>query len=354
MQRRGAKVPSITVMLGSSRPGGVDIAFAGLARQTFRDFEVLFVDGRYHKRHAQVLDAAKEYGLSDRLIHVPNHRYSGTHWGNNCAGYNTGFALAAGEVLVFLLDYGYAPPDWLAHHWLHAGKLVLAPHEYHTLTGAISVDGQPLPTLDRQAIDAMSYEEAVRAVNTARERVDEISCFAEPFRPEHLERFPSEHVSIPLQYKTGKSPNEAHFFSTKNESFPRANLEQIGGMDEQYDRGRGPGDPDLGFRLMWTGLKPWVCREATVHCLNPRGPMPNVNIVIPDSGPSIDGRWGVQQGTDYYQHVKASFRLVPPNPIPLEQLRADIWHWRELSQRREACIPKRVIPDAEYYREAAA
>lgn len=56
-------MPKVTVALGSSRPGGVDISLRGLADQTFQDFEVVFVDARYHKRHAEVLEYAKKVGL---------------------------------------------------------------------------------------------------------------------------------------------------------------------------------------------------------------------------------------------------------------------------------------------------
>lgn len=99
-------MPRVTVNWGSNRPGGVDIVLAGLARQMFTDFEVVFTDGRYHERHGRVLEAVCRSGLRQPFFHVPNHRYRPGPWGTTCAGYNTGFALSAGEVVVMLLDYG--------------------------------------------------------------------------------------------------------------------------------------------------------------------------------------------------------------------------------------------------------
>ncbi len=55
--------PKVTVSVGSSRPGGVDMLLASMTAQTYTDFEVVFTDGRYHKRHAQVLDEVKASGL---------------------------------------------------------------------------------------------------------------------------------------------------------------------------------------------------------------------------------------------------------------------------------------------------
>jgi predicted HAD superfamily hydrolase len=101
-------MPRVSVNWGSNRPGGVDVVLAGLRGQTFKDFEVVFVDGLYHERHALVLEEVKRVGLEQPFFHVPNHRYRPDIWGATCAGYNTGFALSDGDVVVMLLDYGYA------------------------------------------------------------------------------------------------------------------------------------------------------------------------------------------------------------------------------------------------------
>ncbi len=86
------------------------ITIAGLAGQTFKDFECIFVDNRYEKRRDRVDQIARKHGL--HLIHAPEHRRNG-HWMVSCEAFNTGFALARGKYVMLLPDYTYAPPDWI-------------------------------------------------------------------------------------------------------------------------------------------------------------------------------------------------------------------------------------------------
>ena len=44
----------VSVTIGTSRAGGIDVSLRGMLDQTFDDFEIILVDGRYHKRHACV------------------------------------------------------------------------------------------------------------------------------------------------------------------------------------------------------------------------------------------------------------------------------------------------------------
>jgi hypothetical protein len=237
------------------------------------------------------------------------------------------------------MDYAFVQPDWLEQHEKYAGKLCMSLHRYRTLTGAVPNDGgPPLTEFDRISVDAVPWDVAMDAIEHQRGRVDEISCFAEPFPASQLTRYPIEHVSCP-ETKTARS--EPYWFSTKNESFPRCAIFGVNGMDEMYDLGRGPGDPDLGYRLSWVGLEPWIVMEAAIDCINPRRILPNMNLVIPEQGrlpPPYEHRWGVADGNKYYDMVRAMKRMSCPNPRSLVQLRDQIWHWRELSQQREACI----------------
>lgn len=348
--------PKVTVTLGSNRPGGIDIALAGLARQTFKDFEVVFVDGRYHKRHTEVLEAVKYYALEQPFYHVPNHRYSGTIWGNPCAGYNTGFALAAGEIVVMLLDYAYAPPNWLSHHVAHAGKIAMGPHEYRTLSGWETLyedDQDKVKNYHaRQNVDGREPDEVIKEILKQYEMFEEGSIFEAAFCPEDLEHFPREESDAKCDIATG--PLNYTYFNTKNESFPLETVLAINGMDENYDRGRGPGDPDLGLRLArQSKAETWCVQEAIVHCINPRQILPNLNIVIPEGARLPDpwaDRWYIQDGYDYFEKVKSNPGLVrAANPFDIRKLREDIWHWRQDSLREEAILPKIIIPDSEYY-----
>lgn len=347
--------PKISVTLGSARPGGIDIALAGLAGQTEKDFEVIFVDGLYHERHAEVLDAVKRSGLEQPFIHVPNHRYSGTIWGTPCAGYNTGFALATGEVVVMMMDYAYAPPTWLETHWRfqRTPRIAMAPHEYRTLVGWTTTDGGPAVDYHaRQNVDGRDFNDVIVEITEQRKRFDKISVFPEWFKAEDLDKFPREASDAKCEIATG--PLMYTYFNTKNESFPLNAVLAANGMDEHYDLGRGPGDPDLGLRMHWSGLETWCLREAIIHCLNPRRILPNMNILIPEDKrlpPPYDHRWYIQDGYNYFDKLKSSPVIKARNPIDLMEMRKQIWDWREKSQETEAILPRNVISDNDYWQE---
>jgi glycosyltransferase involved in cell wall biosynthesis len=320
----------VTVLLGSSRPGGIDVSLLGLAAQTYDDFELIFVDARYHQRHALVLDMVASSGLKVPFFHVPNHRYGEGPWTTISAGFNTGFMLAAGEIVLMLCDYAYAPPGWISTHLAHhtEPRMVVAPHRY-------------------RAIPPVKNDFAVEYPTG--------TIFVEPFAPITVETvfdMPPQSQEIndtKLTMLTG--PVNHLYMHTKNESFPLANVLAIGGCDENYDRGRGPGDHCLGHRLIDSGLQGWLAGDAVVEVLNPRGIMPNPNIAIADEKlpPPNEHRWTVAEGNVYYH---ATFgRKTANNPYSLADRKKEIWHWRELSQNREAVIPKRVIPDSAYFAE---
>jgi len=313
-------VPKVSVLLGSSRPGGIDVSLLGLEAQTYDDFEVIFVDGRYHQRHGLVLDAVERSGLKAPFFHVPNHRYGEPPWTSICAGFNTGFMLAAGEIVIMLCDYAYAPPGWIeAHLACHTEPgMVVAPHRYREMPPTVTIRNDYESTthfLDPITVDA------VLSSSVQPQEVNDSKLVMPDGPVNHL------------------------YMHTKNESFPLDNVLAIGGMDENYDRGRGPGDHCIGHRLIDSGLQGWLCGAATVEVLNPRGIMPNPNIAIGEE--NLGERWGIVTGNAYY-HATAN-RKRANNPYNIWRRRNDIWHWRELSQNLEAVIPKNIVPDAEYF-----
>jgi glycosyltransferase involved in cell wall biosynthesis len=329
-------MPKVSVLLGSSRPGGVDISLLGLCAQTFDDFEVIFVDGRYHKRHAEVLDLVVASGLKQPFFHVPNHRYGEGPWTTISAGFNTGFMLATGEIVLMLCDYAYAPPGWIEAHLAHhtEPRMVVAPHRYRAMPPFADCFGI------RQFVAGASLQDVVAQWTEFAELSDEpmraeqvLACLVEPENDSKL--------SMP----TG--PVDHLYMHTKNESFPLESVLGIGGCDENYDRGRGPGDHDLGRRLIASGLQGWLASDALIEVVNPRGVMPNPNISLGDADQGE--RWGITQGNDYYHHT-ANVR-VANNPYDLQKRRKNIIHWRELSSLREALIEPWRVRDSEYFKE---
>ena len=350
--------PRVTVMLGSSRPGGLDITLAGLTQQKYQDFEVVFVDARYHERHDKVLEAVKLSGLKQPFYHVPNHRYSDSIWGTTCAGYNTGFMLADGKYVIMLLDYAYTPPVWLENHVKHLeqDKIVMGPHQYllprnvMTKNNELLIDFINLTTFQNRPTN-----EILDLILEQRTKFgDQISIFEKPFDPRHLQFYPAEEWQE-LKCKMNTGPGTWEAFNTKNESFPLDGILEINGMDENFDRGSGPGDPDLGFRLAMLNLPTWIVKEAIVYCLNPRRILPNLNLVLQGKKipPPHDKRWTFAEGQLYFERMQAKKDKRAPNPYDLTQKRKEIWHWREESQKLETTIPKNVVSDQDYFPESS-
>lgn len=351
-------LPKVTVCLGSSRPGGVDVSLAGLAQQDYAGpWEVVFCDWLYHRRHAAVLDAARAAGFGTRvpLFHVPNARYSGDRWITTCSGYNTSVALADGEICILLLDYATMPYNWVSEHVAahafnggsldRARKFMMAPHVYRDLPEVVTKSGAPPHYWPMDLSDHRTC--TPDRMLAAREDYGDVSVFRRPFSLYS----PLPPVQEWLDPKLGMLPGPADpgLFHTKNESFPRAAWFAINGMDEVYDRGRGPGDTEVARRLARAGYEPWVCPSARVDCLNPRSILPNPNGCV-DEYTSVDGRMTYHEGARYCELSDAEGRIRAPNPVSMEELRERIWHWREWSQEREALCPRNVLTDAEYFR----
>jgi hypothetical protein len=330
-----------TVTLGSSRPGGLDISFAGLAAQSFQDFEVIFIDARYHLRHEAVLDAWARTGATQPLIHVPNHRISGTPWPNQSCGYNTGFMLAAGEVVVMMMDYAFAEPTWLAEHVAahEAGerRMVIGEKDVRWPLPMRMKDGQPPRDFDPATLDEAWLAERYASF-------DEVSSLAEPFDPPRIRALPRK--EFPL--------TETHWVNvrTKNESFRLEDLLAVNGMDEHYDYYQGPGDSDIGYRLDLHGCVAHVIPPRLI-CADPRDVLPNGSKLMHSATHRAPPPWHWKpcwaEGCAYFESVKKAGRKVAPNPYSLREKREELWGWRELSQKREIVMASRVVSDMEYY-----
>jgi hypothetical protein len=328
-------MPKITVCLGSSRPGGLDISFAGLAAQTLDpgEWEVVFTDDRYHTRHAAVLDAARAYGIRAPMYHIPNARYSGDGWAVTSGGFNTGFMLAAGSIVVMLLDWAYPHPGWLeAHVACHEvpGRVGLGSHSRYPLPWGMlkpRKDGKPYRTFKPNGgtdLAALAEQKAA---------IDEVCAFTSPFDPKWFSE---------LTYLG----DAGYALDTKNCSFPLEDVLAVGGMDEHYDSFCGPGDSDLARRFKLRGLEAVHLPAAFLRGIEPRDILPNQRWAVTDYeavGTQLPSEHG------YVYSLRAT-GAVAPNPYDMAARRAELWHWRELSQEREACIPHNVIPNAEYFR----
>lgn len=102
-------------MTVSNRYGGVDVAWYSLRRQTFRDFEWVFYDALYDKRHEAVQLYTRK---DDRVKHYKQSPKDPAAKTWLAHAENGAIRQARGEIIVFLQDFIYIQPDALEKFWI--------------------------------------------------------------------------------------------------------------------------------------------------------------------------------------------------------------------------------------------
>ena len=337
-------IPRVSVLCSTFRPGGIDILLAGMAAQTFGDFEVIFVDHRYGLRHARVVEESRAAGVP--LLHVPEHRRNGK-WGTIGSAWNTAMALADGEIFIFLPDWTYAPAGWIEQHLRYRSGRTMAytvgPYCYTELP----------PLWMKKPFDFAGQND--RGANCTEpdavlngEIFDEISAFASQFTGT-VARGLRHHV-YPHQDTREAGPGQGvhpTWLHLKNESVHRDVAFAINGLDERLDRGKGPLDIDWGYRLYAAGGFSTWAPEAMAIYPNPRwicGSMPWGH-----RDERVEGRWCYHDGNNYNQRRIQEGDTRAKNPFSLDELRTKLLAagWRDPT--RVIDVSALDIEDLDYY-----
>ena len=193
----------ISVMNLTARPGGVDILWANMKRQTEQDFELVIVDALWKEREKEV----KEYINDPRLKYIRQSDKREGAYTNLAHADNEGFGSCSGELIVCLQDYIWIPPDalekYLYAHTSHPEGILV--------TGVGNQYSNPFPTNPK----------------------GKITVFDKPYtrRPEQLcwndPRINFNRLSFSLAEPVEWEMNFA--------SIPRKVIYELGGMDEQFD-----------------------------------------------------------------------------------------------------------------------
>ena len=228
--------PSLSIVLATCRLGGLDITWKMLEHQTHRDIEFILVDFFYYERRDLLRQLWPQTGLPpERFVHIPPR--SGCWEFNPSSGdaYNTGIALARGELVALLGDYQYQYPTWaqdhLAYYLLHGGR--------ETLAG-----------------DFGAFAYAGERFDVAHPENHLFTVFDSPFAVDPGRMVSQVYAAVrgPFLDKHGYLPPAA-FNATQNESVTLAALYDVNGLDEVYDGRRGFQDQDLGYRLDRAGYR---------------------------------------------------------------------------------------------------
>ena len=339
-------MPKVSIVSTVCRPGGIDILLAGMRDQTFKDFEVILVDRRYERRHARVMEMAEQYGVD--LVHVPEHRRNGK-WVGFASAWNTGFALAQGEYVLMLVDWSYAPPTWIEKHLaVLEGKRRYAFGPYRFLE---------LPALILKKefdFESIKWGEFDRCVDTNEvldgHVFDEVDVFMDGrFDPAWIPQLTSTYTKdLRLNYgESARSNVDEGWLHIKNDSVTRSVLEELDGLDERLERGRGPLDIDLQIRLTVGRVETYWDPELYIWYMDPH----SITQGYPWGGKSkrIEGRWSWNDGLGYADRRKVELSFGAPitakNKQRLSVLSEKLAAWRD----PKFVCPINDVTDLEYW-----
>lgn len=242
----------LTVILPTWRLGGLDVTLGALAKQTFKDFEVVIVDA-LHQWRAEAIEVKLECDFEFPLWHVP---VQNSIFPLSCHSRfrNTGIRYAEGKRLVFLSDYACPPPEFLAEHAELDEKTIGISRWIRT-----ALEPRIVATkYDKFFKDTLSVWDVIEHARNGEYLWSTFKGTQDPLKdciaherlwnikpPVHLE-YPEAHEVLQTQEYM------AHW---KADSVDTALVRRVNGWDESFDGHGGLADVDFNLRLIWAGAK---------------------------------------------------------------------------------------------------
>ena len=223
--------PAISIMMPTMRIGGLDVLFESLKHQTFKDFELILVDGIYKYRKEVVENLKKNYDFPVKHIEPTKNTFP---VGCYCNSSNAGIVNAAADLLLIITDYTYLPADCVEKHvQFHMDNPAenlgyMCPHQY-----------KEVPELNPDFIPySKPLEDAERYAQDLKDgKLNHVlwSLFKEPFcqDPENLPLDSMGNADNKLFMTPG--PADQNAFNGKNESMKTSAALKINGYDEDLD-----------------------------------------------------------------------------------------------------------------------
>ena len=250
-------MPRVTVAINTWRLGGFDCFIPALARQSYKDFEVVIADELHRWRAPYLSDRlkrlpfpVKHLPVTDSLFPVCSTMRAG----------NTILRAASGEIVVHLCDYSIPPADFLAAHVAaydrHAGKIIgISPCLSRKLKPEFVPfvwNGASVWDMIERCASGFDGPSFWSVLNPPANAILEGSVL-------DLDVLCAEEKSNTIEYLEGAEIDEpfdewaCHF---KSNSFSLASALEVDGWEEDYDGAYIYGDIDLALRLMAVGAVP--------------------------------------------------------------------------------------------------
>jgi len=244
---------NISVIMPSYRPGGLDITFDALKKQTFKgDWEFLFADELFDKRHMAFDEFSKQFPqINSKHVKAANYPYPCPASSSNSA-----IKVAQGELLVFIGDYSWFNPEFLQEHWD-----VYKSHEDTTV--------------------AASYIDLQMPVMKENPLIQDISVFPpdwniDKFLGGSIVHLDDRHKYIHHWIDAMRGYLQENWIMGLI-SLPRKTIIRLNGYNTIYNGGKGGSDYDLNFRASRIGQRFLYSRNAVVY----RCAHPHHNLIYP-------------------------------------------------------------------------
>ena len=257
----------ISVMMVTARDlGMLPYQIDYFKRQTFKDFELVFVDELWEQRKDSV---KKEVDGAFPLTHIlPNEVKSYFAPG---AAWNDGFTHCRGELLYFMADYIIPHEDCLRVHW-----------ETHLQYPKAMISGRCWEM--NISADEFNQPNKQFQFNDYRLSLFENSYFRWSRIAESL--YGAERAGV------------QNFWTGRNDSAPLDTILECNGFDEQFDGAHGYHDEDLAQRMANLGLEYIFNLKSLVWQFSHK-----------KEGEQVGGKPGLR--TDEEQHQMFKAKLIP-------------------------------------------
>lgn len=298
----------ISIVVPTMRVGGLDIITNGLDNQTFKDFELVVVDGIYDRRREIVKHESKS--KSYEIVHVepidnpfPNNAF--------CRYANTGLVHAKGEVVLFMTDYTWLPPNCVETHAnFHAnndhGQALMCPHQYVSLPDLnpkFKPYDKPDVELYSEDLNSGKLDDVMWSILSDRFSVDASTLELDP-------------VYKNADPKLSGAPGgvDRMMFHAKNESVYLDRVLDINGWDEDLDSAHCYQDSDIADRLCAKSSIYWQLNPSNVaYIVNPRPIFP-----FPARPRSVESNFEI------WNSKKSAGYPVQPNNWNLREVRSGL------------------------------
>lgn len=264
--------PYVSIIVPSYRPGGLDVTVAGLKTQTFKNFELIFVDMIKAWRSKHVETNFKGLPFDVQYVEPLDNTFPFASYAHV---FNTGLVHARGNIVLITGDYLWMPPNCVQKHVdFHKANENCGFIGCHTYLESPALCDLPPWKCDTDFnfTDTPSRGQIKFAYdkNLNIGAYDNVmwSIFKNPITEDpRISYEPSKlykNSDIKLTLDTGWMGWEhVHF---KNESFPLKAALQINGCDEDFSGTHGYQDTEFAERLVkQAGVKWYLDPTCVVH-----------------------------------------------------------------------------------------